>query len=277
MKKISIGEYMRNARLAKNVTVEEVSKALEMPMQYITVMEHNQFKFLDEGKIKEYLASYGEYLGLDSQLLIEGYEAPSFEIEVEETEEEKRERKNAEQSVPKKKWLRTMRFDYVKDPKRKLPLIILSLLTVLIIGVIGTAIYFELDQEARFSSVPSSSLEKSSQADASSSSQAILTTSVKNSNMAVTVNSGGETVTIEVSQDSDEDNLVRVTNSDLAKKGQLLSEDTKSVTATIKRHVDKVVIMLGRVDKTSVKINGQQLDLSSMNKDAAGYITLTLK
>ena len=268
---------MRNARLAKNVTVEEVSKALEMPMQYITVMEHNQFKFLDEGKIKEYLASYGEYLGLDSQLLIEGYEAPSFEIEVEETEEEKRERKNAEQSVPKKKWLRTMRFDYVKDPKRKLPLIILSLLTVLIIGVIGTAIYFELDQEARFSSVPSSSLEKSSQADASSSSQAILTTSVKNSNMAVTVNSGGETVTIEVSQDSDEDNLVRVTNSDLAKKGQLLSEDTKSVTATIKRHVDKVVIMLGRVDKTSVKINGQQLDLSSMNKDAAGYITLTLK
>ncbi|RKV97905.1 MAG: transcriptional regulator in cluster with unspecified monosaccharide ABC transporter, partial [Streptococcus sp.] len=62
MKKVSIGEYLQRARLAKDLKVEEVSVELNIPMQYITVMEHNQFQFLTREKADAYLKAYTEFL-----------------------------------------------------------------------------------------------------------------------------------------------------------------------------------------------------------------------
>ncbi|MGT2930404.1 helix-turn-helix domain-containing protein [Streptococcus dentasini] len=285
MKKKSIGQVLRDARQAKDLTVEQVSEDLELPMQYITVMELNQFKFVREGQVTDYLTRYGDYLELDSQLLLEGYQNPDFEIEVDEDEpQEEEETAGQEQEPDKWKWLRSERFDYVEDdPNRRLPLVILSLLSLLMVGLIGTAVYFQWEQEAS-ATAPRSSLkavgsstQQTGPSESSTSSQSSLTAKTRGS--YTTVKLTGDTppkVTIEISQDFEDENLIRVTNSDLDKKGLALGGENKSVTITLTPNIDKTVITLDKVDHVTVKINGQTLDLSNLNKDNTNYITLTL-
>ncbi|EFQ56846.1 helix-turn-helix domain-containing protein [Streptococcus downei] len=285
MKKVSIGEYLSTARLAKDLTVEEVSVELKIPMQYITVMEHNQFQFLTKEKADNYLKSYADFLALDSQPLLKGYEDPDFRIEVEEEEEVEPILETQEQ-VPKMvepftKWSRSDRFEYLKNPKRRLPLVLMSLLTILLLGLMAWAVYLQISDEIRKEVLPRSSLKQASNQvqaqENSSSSDSQLTAKTKGSNISVSLAGQRDQVTIEISQDSDQENLVSLTNSDLDKKGITLDSNTKETRATLKSDVDKSVITLARTDNVTVKINGQDLDLSGLAKDNTSYITLTVK
>ncbi|WP_165212566.1 helix-turn-helix domain-containing protein [Streptococcus tangpeifui] len=289
MKKTSVGEYLHDTRLAKDLKVEQVSMDLNIPMQYITVMELNQFQFLVEEKLKPYLQAYGDYLGLDSDFLLEGYQNPDFQIEIEGEHEELDQVTDEESPNPKTvepftKWSRSDRFEYLENPKRRLPLVLMSLLTVLIIGLIGFAIYAQVSDEIRQEAQPSSSLDRETSqlanqetTPSSSDSDNKLTAKVRGSSMSVKLTDKTDQVTIEITQDSDQENLISVTNSDMSKKGFILNSTTKNATATLISGVDKSVITLASIDNVSVKINGENLDLSGLTKDSTSYITLTVK
>lgn len=289
MKKTSVGEYLHDTRLAKDLKLEQVSMDLNIPMQYITVMELNQFQFLAEEKLKPYLQAYGDYLGLDSNFLLEGYQNPDFQIEIESKSEEldqvsDEESPNHKTVDPFTKWSRSDRFEYLENPKRRLPLVLMSLLTVLIIGLIGFAIYAQVSDEIRQEAQPSSSLARETNqlvnqetVPSSSDSDNKLTTKVRGSNMSVKLTDKTDQVTIEITQGSDQENPISVTNSDMSKKGLILNSTTKNATATLIPGVDKSVITLASIDNVSVKINGENLDLSGLTKDSTSYITLTVK
>ncbi|AWN21746.1 helix-turn-helix domain-containing protein [Streptococcus sobrinus] len=285
MKKVSIGEYLQRARLAKDLKVEEVSVELNIPMQYITVMEHNQFQFLTREKADAYLKAYTEFLDLDSEPLLEGYGDPDFRLEVEEKKKEEplpepEEEQTSKVVEPFTKWSRSDRFEYLKNPKRRLPLVIMSLLSLLVLGLIGSAVYLQVSDEMKKASLPSSSLHQEkgqAQADSSAASDSKLSSTTKGSNISVTLADKNDQVTVEISQDSDQENLVCVTNSNLDKKGVTLDGNTKDTKATLDSKADKSVITLTSIDNVTVKINDQTLDLSSLAKDNTSYITLTIK
>lgn len=289
MKKTSVGEYLHDTRLAKDLKLEQVSMDLNIPMQYITVMELNQFQFLAEEKLKPYLQAYGDYLGLDSNFLLEGYQNPDFQIEIEGESEELDQVSDEESPNPKTvepftKWSRSDRFEYLENPKRRLPLVLMSLLTVLIIGLIGFAIYAQVSDEIRQEAQPSSSLARETSqlvnqetVPSSSDSDNKLTTKVRGSNMSVKLTNKTNQVTIEITQDSDQENPISVTNSDMSKKGLILNSTTKNATATLISGVDKSVITLASINNVSIKINGENLDLSGLTKDSTSYINLTVK
>ncbi|MFC3932485.1 helix-turn-helix domain-containing protein [Streptococcus dentapri] len=290
MKKKSIGEYLRDTRLAKGLTVEHIADELDIPLQYITVMELNQFRFAREGKINTYLESYGNFLGLDSDLLLEGYKNPNFEIEVGEVEEdesadesssEEKERKSDKAKIKRKKWSRSDRFDHNEVPSR-LPLAILSLLSIGIIGIIGFIIYIQITDENKVAALPSSSLSQRqvnpNSSGSSSSNESKLTTKANGSNMSVKLSDDNNSETVvEISQTSELENMISVTNSNLDKKGYTLNGSSQSVTATLNSEADISVITLSTTNDMTVKINGENVDLSGLNRDKPAYITLSIK
>jgi cytoskeleton protein RodZ len=69
-----IGETLREARLRQRVDIAEVEQATKIRAKYLRALESEEFDRLPGSTfVRTFLRSYAEYLGLDSQLLLEEY------------------------------------------------------------------------------------------------------------------------------------------------------------------------------------------------------------
>ena len=70
----SIGENLREARHHKKVSLEDASRATKIKMEILEQLEADEFdKMVAPAYTKGFLKLYSEYLGLDSQGVVEAY------------------------------------------------------------------------------------------------------------------------------------------------------------------------------------------------------------
>ena len=70
----SIGEILREARHHKRVSLEDASRATRIKMDILEQLEADEFdKLAAPAYTKGFLKLYSEYLGLDSQVMVDSY------------------------------------------------------------------------------------------------------------------------------------------------------------------------------------------------------------
>ena len=79
-----IGETLRDARLRQRLDIAEVEQGTKIRAKYLRALESEEFDRLPGSTfVRTFLRTYAEYLGLDSQLLLEeyrqGHESPREE------------------------------------------------------------------------------------------------------------------------------------------------------------------------------------------------------
>jgi cytoskeletal protein RodZ len=71
---VAIGERLREARMRQKIDIAEVETATKIRAKYLRALENEEFSLLPGNTfVKTFLRTYAEYLGLDSQLLVEEY------------------------------------------------------------------------------------------------------------------------------------------------------------------------------------------------------------
>lgn len=68
-----IGDILRDARIEKKLSFDDVVDKTGIGPHYILAMELDQLKLLPEGKTNEYLEKYAQVVGLDPVSIIHGY------------------------------------------------------------------------------------------------------------------------------------------------------------------------------------------------------------
>ena len=73
---VAIGERLREARMRQKIDIADVETATKIRAKYLRALENEEFGLLPGNTfVKTFLRTYAEYLGLDSQLLLEEYRA----------------------------------------------------------------------------------------------------------------------------------------------------------------------------------------------------------
>ena len=87
MREQTIGEILREARVAKHLTLEEVEEKTAIPSPHLLALELEQFKLIPKDKIETYLQQYSEAVELDTADLLEKYHEQEVDSSDEEQEE----------------------------------------------------------------------------------------------------------------------------------------------------------------------------------------------
>src|SRR5271154_4979751 len=101
----SIGEVLREARHHKGASVEDASRATRIKMDILEQLEADEFdKLAAPAYTKGFLKLYSEFLGLDSQAMVDSYLRSQGGLRRQglhvETEKNVRSRKPAELKLP---------------------------------------------------------------------------------------------------------------------------------------------------------------------------------
>lgn len=87
----SVGARLRNARLAKNVSIEEIYKKTKIHPNVLSALEEDRFSSLNPVYLRSFLKQYAGFLGLNPQELVAGLQPPKMKVEtVDEIKEKKR-------------------------------------------------------------------------------------------------------------------------------------------------------------------------------------------
>ncbi len=77
---IEVGDTLKNSREVSGVTLEEVSKDLDIPVILLEQIEDGNIgAFSDIFKLKEYIRKYSKYLGIDSDDIMNTFNTFMFE------------------------------------------------------------------------------------------------------------------------------------------------------------------------------------------------------
>ena len=77
---IEVGDTLKNSREVSGVTLEEASTDLDIPILFLEQIEDGNIgAFKDVFELKDYIAKYAKYLGLDSDELIDEFNSFMFE------------------------------------------------------------------------------------------------------------------------------------------------------------------------------------------------------
>ena len=65
-----LGEYLRQMRESRGVSLEEVASATNVSLRYLTAIEEGQYDVLPpDVYVRGFLTAYGEFLGIDPEEL----------------------------------------------------------------------------------------------------------------------------------------------------------------------------------------------------------------
>ena len=276
MRKKTIGEVLRLARINQGLSLDELQKKTEIQLDMLEAMEADDFDQLPSPfYTRSFLKKYAWAVELDDQIVLDAYDSGSMityeEVDVDEDELIGRRRSN------KKK----------KKKTSFLPLFyfILFALSILIFVTYYVWNYIQTQPEGpSFSnySVVQSTSSISSTSSVSHSSSSSSSSSSSNMEPAITVSGEGnqvevayktskETAKLQLSV-SDARSWVSVSESEL-EGGVTLSPDNKSAETTVSTK-NSVTITLGVVKGVALTVDNQTVDLSKLTAQT-GQITVT--
>lgn len=314
MREQTIGEILREARVAKHLTLEEVEEKTAIPSPHLLALELEQFKLIPKDKVETYLQQYSEAVELDTADLLEKY----HEQEVDSSDEEQEEHvvesttTNTESIVktPQDEPIsiaksasddsfiigsRSSRYKGKEKTNSYLPIVMLCLVALGILAFVSFVTWNQLQSDSNnastsYSVVHSSSStttdstlsESSSSTSESSSSEedTSLKMSTEGSGNSLTVNLSNVTdsLTVEISLSGADSSWVSVTNSESNDSGTLLSSTgTTSYTAVLPSGTTSSLITLGVTEGVTVTIDGQEVDTSALTSTTLSYITINIQ
>ncbi|ORO51609.1 helix-turn-helix domain-containing protein [Streptococcus oralis subsp. oralis] len=269
MRKKTIGEVLRLARINQGLSLEELQEKTEIQLHFLEAMEADDFDLLPSTfYARSFLRKYAWAVELDEGIVLDAYDSGSMityeEVDVDEEDLSGRRRSN------KKKTSYLPLFYFVL-----FALSILIFVTYYVWNYIQTqpspssANYSIVNST---SSTTSSSSSSSSQTSSSSSTtESTITVSGEGNRIEARYKTSKETATVQLAV-SDEASWVSVSGSEL-EGGVTLSADNKNAKTTVSTK-NPVTITLGVVKGVTVTVDNQTIDTSKLTTQT-GTVTLT--
>lgn len=314
MREQTIGEILREARVAKHLTLEEVEEKTAIPSPHLLALELEQFKLIPKDKIETYLQQYSEAVELDTADLLEKYHEQEVDSSDEEQEEHVVESTTTNTGsivkTPQDETIsiaksasddsfiigsRSSRYKGKEKTNSYLPIVMLCLVALGILAFVSFVTWNQLQSDSNNASTSysvvhsssstttdSTSSESSSSTSESSSSEedTSLKMSTEGSGNSLTVNLSNVTdsLTVEISLSGADSSWVSVTNSESNDSGTLLSSTgTTSYTAVLPSGTTSSLITLGVTEGVTVTIDGQEVDTSALTSTTLSYITINIQ
>ena len=313
MREQTIGEILREARVAKHLTLEDVEEKAAIPSPHLLALELEQFKLIPKDKVETYLQQYGEAVELDTADLLEKYHEQEVGSSDEEQEEHVVESTTNIESIVKTPQdetisiaksisddsiiigARSSRYKGKEKTNSYLPIVMLCLVALGILAFVSFVTWNQLQSDSKNASTSysvvhsssatttdSTSSESASSTSESSSSKedTSLKMSTEGSGNSLTVNLSNVTdsLTVEISLSGANSSWVSVTNSESNDSGTLLSSTgTTSYTAVLPSGTTSSLITLGVTEGVIVTIDGQEVDTSALTSTALSYITINIQ
>lgn len=268
MRKKTIGEVLRLARINQGLSLEELQEKTEIQLHFLEAMEADDFDLLPSTfYARSFLRKYAWAVELDERIVLDAYDSGSMityeEVDVDEEDLSGRRRSN------KKKTSYLPLFYFVL-----FALSILIFVTYYVWNYIQTqpspssANYSVVSST---SSTTSSSSSSSSQTSSSSTTESTITVSGEGNRIEAHYKTSKETATVQLAV-SDTTSWVSVSGSEL-EGGVTLSADSKNAKTTISTK-NPVTITLGVVKGVTVTVDNQTIDTSKLTTQT-GTVTLT--
>ena len=268
MRKKTIGEVLRLARINQGLSLEELQEKTEIQLHFLEAMEADDFDQLPSTfYARSFLRKYAWAVELDERIVLDAYDSGSMityeEVDVDEEDLSGRRRSN------KKKTSYLPLFYFVL-----FALSILIFVTYYVWNYIQTqpspssANYSVVSST---SSTTSSSSSSSSQTSSSSSTtESTITVSGEGNRIEARYKTSKEIATVQLAV-SDETSWVSVSGSEL-EGGVTLSADNKNAKTTVSTK-NPVTITLGVVKGVTVTVDNQTIDTSKLTTQT-GTVTL---
>ncbi len=271
MRKKTIGEVLRLARINQGLSLEELHRKTDIQLDLLEALETDDFdKLPSTFYARSFLRKYAWAVELDEHIVLDAYDSGSMityeEVDVDEIELSGRRRSNRK----KNSFLPLFYFIL-------LSLSILIFVTYYVWNYIqtqptapATASYSVVSSTSTSSSETSSSNQSASSSSSSEASSVII--SGQGDTIAAEYKTSKDSVELQFSV-TDVTSWISVSNTDLA-GGVTLEPNNKTAKTTISKD-NPVTITLGVVKGVTVKIDNQEIDTSKLTGQT-GWITLTL-
>jgi len=277
-----IGQKLRNARIKKGYTIDDLQQVTKIQKRYLIAIEEGQFDHLPgDFYVRAFIKQYSDAVGISSDDLLEEYKS---EIPDSQTKEPVQNEENNTRSIKEES------SSFFSNLGNYIPQIIVGIIVIVIIGVIAFGMIHK-NQSASSVTIPKDSTEqtskkKSSDTKKSSSTKKSATKSTaKKSSTALSVKESSTPGTYTVKNlPSDGANVVVTAKngqawiqfqegSDTTWQQALSSGDKK--TTKITDSTSTFSVQTGNINNTEVSIDGKSVDLSSVSDGSSIVQTLT--
>lgn len=272
MRKKTIGEVLRLARISQGLSLEELQRKTDIQLDLLEALETDNFdKLPNLFYTRSFLRKYAWAVELDENIILDAYDSGSMityeEVDVDEIELSGRRRSN-------------------RKKQSFLPLFYFLLFSLSIIAFVSYYVWNYIQtqpintSEASYSVVTTTTSDSTTEV--TSNSQFTTETSVAKTS-AVTISGEGDTISVvyKTSKETaelqlsvkDTQSWVSVSDTDLA-GGVTLAPGNQTATTTISKKTP-VTITLGVVKGVKIKIDNQEIDTSKLTGQT-GWISLTI-
>ena len=285
MKRYSLGEQLRAARIKKELSLYDVEKVSGVEAQYLLAMEMDQLKALPKDIQQEALEKYATSVDLDGKHLYEEQKKNERKVKEEKKQVERKE-DILDTKVPMSRFSKLKR-----EEKRKsnyIPLLILSAVSLLIICSVGYIIIRHLSNQPQvikpntISTANHLSIASGAKSSRSISevtvSGANFTTTTQGNQLMVDFSNVKSSVVLEVElSENSNDTWFSVDNSDTSESYYLSKTNKSKYSLDLSDKIKTTQIIIAQPSKVTLKINGESLDLSQLDQNTPSYLTLRIQ
>ncbi len=285
MKRYSLGEQLRAARIKKELSLYDVEKVSGVEAQYLLAMEMDQLKALPKDIQQEALEKYATSVDLDGKYLYEEQKKNERKVKEEKKQVERKE-DILDTKVPMSRFSKLKR-----EEKRKsnyIPLLILSAVSLLIICSVGYIIIRHLSNQPQvikpntISTANHLSIASGAKSSRSISevtvSGANVTTTTQGNQLMVDLSNVKSSVVLEVElSENSNDAWFSVDNSDTSESYYLSKTNKSKYSLDLSDKIKTTQIIIAQPSKVTLKINGESLDLSQLDQNTPSYLTLRIQ
>ena len=277
MRKKTIGEVLRLARVNQGLSLEELQRKTDIQLDMLEALESDDFdKLPSPFYVRSFLRKYAWAVELDESIVLDAYDSGSMityeEVDVDEIELSGRRRSN-------------------RKKRSLLPLFYFVLFSLSILVFVTYYVWTYIQTQptettsANYNVVTTTTNATTSETTTSETTTSNQTTSPSSSSEAstVTVSGQGDVISIEYKTSKDTAELqlsvtdatswISVSDTDLA-GGTTLEPNNKTAKTTVSKG-SPVTITLGVVKGVKIKIDNQEIDTSKLTGQT-GWITLKL-
>ena len=285
MKRYSLGEQLRAARIKKELSLYDVEKVSGVEAQYLLAMEMDQLKALPKDIQQEALEKYATSVDLDGKHLYEEQKKNERKVKEEKKQVERKE-DILDTKVPMSRFSKLKR-----EEKRKsnyIPLLILSAVSLLIICSVGYIIIRHLSNQPQvikpntISTANHLSIASGAKSSRSISevtvSGANVTTTTQGNQLMVDLSNVKSSVVLEVElSENSNDTWFSIDNSDTSESYYLSKTNKSKYSLDLSDKIKTTQIIIAQPSKVTLKINGESLDLSQLDQNTPSYLTLRIQ
>lgn len=285
MKRYSLGEQLRAARIKKELSLYDAEKISGVEAQYLLAMEMDQLKALPKDIQQEALEKYATSVDLDGKRLYEEQKKNEQKVKEEKKQVERKE-DILDTKTPMSRFSK-----HKREEKRKynyIPLLILSAVSLLIICSVGYIIIRHLSNQPQvikpntISTVNHLSIAGGAKSSRSISevtvSGANVTTTTQGNQLMVDFSNVKSSVVLEVElSENSSDTWFSVDNSDTSESYRLSKTNKSKYSLDFSDKIKTTQIIIVQSSKVNLKVNGESLDLSQLDQNTPSYLTLRIQ